>query len=60
MIFFVPILSVAAIHVAAAVIPAVLLLRYIYRKDTIEKEPSSLLWGCIISGLFAVIASIIL
>ena len=60
MLFFTPLMSMVFINVAAAVIPAIFLLRKIYRLDTIEKEPGSLLKGCLISGVFAVIASIIL
>ena len=60
MFFFSPLMSMAFINIAAAVLPAIFLLRYIYRKDKIEKEPGSLLRGCVISGLFAVAASIVL
>ena len=60
MFFFSPVMSMAFINIAAAVLPAIFLLRYIYRKDKIEKEPGSLLRGCVISGLFAVAASIVL
>ena len=44
MIFFTPMMSILAIYVLAAVLPAFFLLRYIYRQDTIEKEPGYLLW----------------
>ena len=45
--------------IAAAVVPALVLLTYIYRKDHIEKEPNSLLvrlllWG-IVSTFLAVV-----
>ena len=43
MIFFTPMMSILAIYVLAAVLPAFFLLRYIYRQDTIEKEPGYLL-----------------
>lgn len=48
------------IHVLAAVIPAFFLLRYIYRHDTIEKEPPSLLISLIFQGVLAALCSIVL
>ena len=38
-----PILQILAVYVVAAVLPAAFLLCYIYRPDTVEKEPPSLL-----------------
>ncbi|MBQ5566423.1 MAG: hypothetical protein IIT35_00995 [Oscillospiraceae bacterium] len=38
-----PMLPFLLIHIVAAVLPAFLLLRYIYRHDTVEKEPPRLL-----------------
>ena len=37
MFFYVPGMSSLAIYVLAAVLPAVFLMRYVYRKDTVEK-----------------------
>lgn len=41
------------ILIAAAVIPAVVLLVYIYRTDRLEKEPSGLLLSLILSGIIS-------
>lgn len=60
MFFILPVYNIMAIYVAAALIPAIFLMRYIYRKDTIEKEPPQLLWKCIGAGVLAVFASIVL
>lgn len=49
-----------AIYVLAALLPAILLMRYIYKMDTYEKEPAYLLWGCILRGVLAALVSIIL
>ena len=51
MIFFTPMMSILAIYVLAAVLPAFFLLRYIYRQDTIEKEPGYLLWQLLLGGV---------
>ncbi|MGN1333783.1 MAG: hypothetical protein ACI4U1_01600 [Anaerovoracaceae bacterium] len=48
MIFFNPIMSILGIYVLAAVLPAFFLLRYIYKMDTIEKEPGYLLWALLL------------
>ncbi|MBR1812236.1 MAG: PrsW family intramembrane metalloprotease [Lachnospiraceae bacterium] len=58
--FLTPAFGIIAIHVLAAVLPAAFLLRYIYRLDRAEPEPVSILWGCILSGVFAVVASVVL
>ena len=43
MLFALPILPVIFVYVFAAILPAVILLRYVYLHDTIEKEPAGLL-----------------
>lgn len=48
------------IYLLAAVLPAVILLIYIYRQDTIEKEPPELVAKCIGMGAAAALVSIIL
>ena len=53
-------MSILAIYVLAAVLPAFFLLRYIYRQDTIEKEPGYLLWQLLLGGVLAALASIVL
>lgn len=57
MFFLLPLLPVLAIYIGAAVLPAIILLRYVYRHDKIEKEPPFLLlmlllWG-VVSALCA-------
>ncbi len=52
--------SRTAVYLAAAVIPAVILMIYIYRKDRHEKEPAQLLMKCILGGcLSALLASLL-
>ena len=51
---------VMVIYLAAAILPAVFLLRYIYKKDTIEKEPAGLLISLLVMGLCAAAVSIVL
>lgn len=51
---------VLIIYAAAALIPAIILMVYIYRKDAVEKEPSYLLIKMLKAGVLAVIASIAL
>ncbi|MBQ9329101.1 MAG: PrsW family intramembrane metalloprotease [Solobacterium sp.] len=44
---------ITAIYVAAAILPAIFLMYYIYQNDTIEKEPMSLLLRLVLSGVYA-------
>ena len=39
MIFWRPALAVVLIYVLAAILPALFLMRYIYRQDRVEREP---------------------
>ncbi|MEE0954828.1 MAG: PrsW family glutamic-type intramembrane protease [Eubacterium sp.] len=48
------------IYMAAALIPAIFLLRYIYKMDTYEKEPAGLLINLLLRGVGAALLSIIL
>ncbi len=48
------------LHIIAALLPAVFLMRYIYKKDKYEKEPAVLLWRLIVSGLMAAFLAMIL
>jgi RsiW-degrading membrane proteinase PrsW (M82 family) len=59
-IFAMPALYILAIYVLAAVLPAVFLMRYIYRQDTVEPEPPGLLASLIFMGVLAALASIVL
>ena len=52
-----PILPILAVYVLAAVLPAVFLLGYIYRHDTVEKEPPSLLALLLIMGVASALCS---
>ena len=47
------------ILIAAAVVPAILLLRYIYRKDALEKEPPRLLISLVARGIIATFLAMI-
>lgn len=48
------------IYFMAAVLPAAILLIYVYRKDKVEKEPPSLLFRLLIAGVIAALLSIVL
>ena len=50
-------LPVLAVYILAAVIPAVILLRYVYRHDTVEKEPPGLLITLLLMGVAAALLS---
>lgn len=52
-----PLLPVLAVYILAAVLPAALLLRYIYRHDTVEKEPPGLLALLLLMGVVAALCS---
>lgn len=45
------------IHLAAAVLPAIFLLRYIYRHDRIEKEPAGLLLALFLLGIVSALCA---
>ena len=54
MLFLVPVVtSVLAVYVLAAVLPGVFLLHYIYRHDTVEKEPAGLLVQLLMQGVLS-------
>jgi len=59
-LFALPVFYLTAIYVAAAVGPAVFLMRYIYRADTIEKEPPGLLLSLLGRGVLAALAAMVL
>lgn len=65
MLFFAPVMpnlmmSVMAVYVLAAVLPAVFLMRYVYRHDRIEREPVGLLISLIWRGVLAALVAIVL
>jgi len=57
MFFALPLLPILGIYIFAAVLPAVVLLRYVYRHDTVEKEPPALLVSLLLMGVLAALAS---
>lgn len=57
MFFYLPLLPVLALYILAAVLPAVILLAYVYRHDTVEKEPPLLLALLLIMGVAAALLS---
>lgn len=48
------------LYIAGALIPALFLMKYIYDKDKVEKEPGYLLKALVIGGILAAVASIAL
>jgi len=60
MLLILPGMSILVIYSLAAVLPAAFLMRYIYRQDTIEKEPAGLLVSLIFMGILAALVSIAL
>ncbi len=52
-------LSPKALLIAAAVIPAAVLLIYVYRKDRIEKEPDSLLLQLVVFGAISTLLAVV-
>jgi len=51
---------ITAVYVLAAVLPAALLMRYIYRQDRVEREPPLLLASLVGCGILSALASIVL
>ena len=52
-----PLLPILAVYILAAVLPAALLLRFVYRHDTVEKEPPGLLLRLLLMGVLAALCS---
>lgn len=57
MFFVLPMVPVLAVYILAAVLPAIILLRCVYRHDTVEKEPLGLLVTLLLMGVVAALAS---
>ena len=55
-----PTVVVIILYLLAALLPALFLMRYIYRKDTIEKEPPGLLTGLVFLGVAAALVAVVL
>ena len=65
MFFFIPFVTMpflylVMIYIAAAILPAILLMRYVYQQDSIEKEPPQLLISLAWHGVLAALVSIVL
>lgn len=65
MFFFAPLIAapiyyLMMIYVLAAILPAVFLMRYVYKQDRIEREPPWLLGCLVLLGVFAALVSIVL
>ena len=60
MFFITPMLSILAVYILAAVLPAIILLRYIYKHDTVEKEPPGLLLTLLFMGVLAALCATVL
>jgi len=57
MFFVLPMLPLLAIYMLAAVLPAIILLRYVYRHDRVEKEPPLLLLSLLLVGVLSALCS---
>ena len=57
MFYYSSMIPVIVVYILAAVLPAALLLFYVYRKDTIEKEPAGLLIKLVALGVLAALIS---
>lgn len=55
-----PNVAIKVIYILAAVLPAIILLRYIYKNDKVEKEPVGLLVSLLLMGIPSAIVSIVL
>lgn len=53
-------MQILLLYVLAAIIPAIFLMRYIYKHDTIEKEPASLLGSLVLCGVGAALVASVL
>ena len=60
MLFFTIAAFPLILYILAAILPAAFLLRYIYRRDTIEKEPGSLLLLLLVFGVLSALCAGIL
>ena len=56
----IPTFAVILFYIFVAVVPALFLMRYIYRKDTVEKEPVGMLVSLVFLGVAAALVAIVL
>jgi RsiW-degrading membrane proteinase PrsW (M82 family) len=54
-----PTAALVVIYLIAALLPALFLMRYVYRMDTVEKEPPGLLAGLVFLGVAAALVAVI-
>ncbi|MGI6177723.1 MAG: PrsW family intramembrane metalloprotease [Eubacterium sp.] len=47
------------ILIAAAVIPAIILLIYVYKKDKLEREPTDLIWKLVLWGIVSTLCAVV-
>jgi len=59
MFLMLPTLVTLTVYFAAAVVPAIFLMRYIYRMDRVEKEPIGLLTSLLLLGVAAALLSMV-
>lgn len=59
-LFAAPVYYLMALYVLAAVVPAIFLMRYVYKQDRIEREPPWLLGSLVWRGVLAALAAIVL
>ena len=59
MFFVAPLMELLLIYLAAAVLPAVILLIYVYRQDRTEPEPPDLLLSLVLLGVAAALLSLL-
>ena len=52
-----PVLPILIVYILAAILPAIFLLRFIYRHDTVEKEPPGLLALLLLMGVVSAVCS---
>ncbi len=60
MLLKLPAVAIIAVYLLAALLPALFLMRYIYRKDTIEKEPKGMLISLVFLGVAAALVAVVL
>lgn len=60
MFFTLPLLPILGVYMLAALLPAIILLGYVYQHDTIEKEPPGLLLKLLLGGVLSALAATVL
>ncbi len=59
MTLLMPLVIILVIYIGAAVLPAAMLLHYVYRKDKIERESPGLLRSLLLQGVLAALLSVL-